>query len=230
MKKSRFTHQQIAFTSYNRHERRPNPLGEDDEQDRLQGQQDGCKAEEIGGSVRCWSDGCKQGDRLGAVREGLAKAGPHHHHHDQGGQVDTGGRERKRDCRQQNGCPGCAGVDEQVGPKCRPDGEGGLDPAREIRAIRLGAHVVYAASTPGKVPETARVRGAPVMRSPVMPQHLVSVVSALRVYPSDIIIQLLHFARSALHVVACGTVARPTLCLALSRSRHQPSLGATGGL
>jgi DNA-binding response OmpR family regulator len=56
---------------------------------------------------------------------------------------------------------------------------GGLDLAREVRSIRPGIGVVYAASAPQKIPETARVRGAPVMRAPITPHQLVGVVGTL---------------------------------------------------
>ena len=56
---------------------------------------------------------------------------------------------------------------------------GGLDLAREVRSIRSDAGVVYTASAPQRIPETARVRGAPMMRSPITPHQLVGVVAAL---------------------------------------------------
>jgi DNA-binding response OmpR family regulator len=56
---------------------------------------------------------------------------------------------------------------------------GGLDLAREVRSIRPDVWVVYTSSTPQKIPETAKVRGAPIMRSPIAPNQLVSVVGAL---------------------------------------------------
>jgi DNA-binding NtrC family response regulator len=56
---------------------------------------------------------------------------------------------------------------------------GGLDLAREVRAVRPDIGVVYSAAAPQKIPETARVRGAPIMRSPIMPNQLVGVVGAL---------------------------------------------------
>ncbi|KAA2237068.1 response regulator transcription factor [Salinarimonas soli] len=56
---------------------------------------------------------------------------------------------------------------------------GGLDLAREVRTLRPDVGVIYSAATPQRIPETARVRGAPIVRSPVTPSQLVGVVGAL---------------------------------------------------
>jgi DNA-binding response OmpR family regulator len=56
---------------------------------------------------------------------------------------------------------------------------GGLNLAQEVRSIRSDAGVVYSAATPQRIPEAARVRGAPIMRSPITPNQLVGVVGAL---------------------------------------------------
>ena len=56
---------------------------------------------------------------------------------------------------------------------------GGLDLAREVRSVRPDVGVVYSAASPQKIPEAARVRGAPIMRSPITPNQLVGVVGAL---------------------------------------------------
>jgi DNA-binding response OmpR family regulator len=56
---------------------------------------------------------------------------------------------------------------------------GGLDLAREVRAVRSDVGVVYSAAVPQKIPDTARVRGAPIMRSPITPVQLVGVVAVL---------------------------------------------------
>lgn len=56
---------------------------------------------------------------------------------------------------------------------------GGLDLAREVRAARPDAAVVYTAAMPQKVPEAAKVRGAPMLRSPITSHQLVGIVGAL---------------------------------------------------
>ncbi|KAA2235564.1 hypothetical protein [Salinarimonas soli] len=56
---------------------------------------------------------------------------------------------------------------------------GGLDLAREVRMARPDVGVVYSAAAPQRVPETARVRGAPIIRSPITSVQLVGVVGAL---------------------------------------------------
>lgn len=57
--------------------------------------------------------------------------------------------------------------------------QGGLDLAREVRSCRADAGVVYTASAPHRIPDTAKVRGAPTMRSPITPHQLVGVVAAI---------------------------------------------------
>ena len=56
---------------------------------------------------------------------------------------------------------------------------GGLELAREVRSIRPDVGVVYSAAAPQRIPEMARVRGAPIMRAPITPNQLVGVVGAL---------------------------------------------------
>ncbi len=56
---------------------------------------------------------------------------------------------------------------------------GGLDLAREVRSVRSDVGVVYSAAAPQRIPETSRVRGAPIMQSPITPNQLVGVVGAL---------------------------------------------------
>ncbi len=56
---------------------------------------------------------------------------------------------------------------------------GGLDLALEVRSLRADAGVVYTAVAPHRIPESAKVQGAPTMRSPITPHQLVGVVAAI---------------------------------------------------
>ncbi len=51
--------------------------------------------------------------------------------------------------------------------------------AREARAIRPGLGLVYTATAPHRVPETARVSDAPILRAPYATHQLAGVIAGL---------------------------------------------------
>ncbi len=56
---------------------------------------------------------------------------------------------------------------------------GGLTLAREARTIRPNMGVVYASVAPHRVPESAKVSGAPILRIPYGAHQLVGVIRGL---------------------------------------------------
>jgi CheY-like chemotaxis protein len=56
---------------------------------------------------------------------------------------------------------------------------GGLGLAREARALRSALGVVYTALAPHRIPEGAKVTGAPVLRVPYAAHQLVGVIAGL---------------------------------------------------
>jgi CheY-like chemotaxis protein len=56
---------------------------------------------------------------------------------------------------------------------------GGLTLARDARATRPGLGVVYTATAPHRVPETARVSDAPILRAPYATHQLAGVIAGL---------------------------------------------------
>ena len=56
----------------------------------------------------------------------------------------------------------------------------GLAVARQARALHPRIDVIYASRMPHRIPEAAKVKGAPSIRSPFQPQQIVGIISELR--------------------------------------------------
>ena len=56
----------------------------------------------------------------------------------------------------------------------------GLTLARTARQLRPRIDVIYSARVPSRIPDPAKVPGAPCLRSPYHPYQLVSVIGALK--------------------------------------------------
>jgi DNA-binding NtrC family response regulator len=62
----------------------------------------------------------------------------------------------------------------------------GLALAKEARRLHPRIDVIYASRAPQRILESAKVKGAPVIRAPFQPQQIVGIISELRYrMPSD---------------------------------------------
>lgn len=60
----------------------------------------------------------------------------------------------------------------------------GISAARRARELRPKIEVIYAARVPARVPDRAKVSGAPCLKAPYHPYQLVSVIAALKSRPA----------------------------------------------
>ncbi len=56
----------------------------------------------------------------------------------------------------------------------------GLAVARQARVLHPRIDVIYASRMPHRIPDAAKVKGAPSIRSPFQPQQIVGIISELR--------------------------------------------------
>jgi CheY-like chemotaxis protein len=56
----------------------------------------------------------------------------------------------------------------------------GLAVARQARLLHPRIDVIYASAMPHRIPESAKVKGAPSIRAPFQPQQIVGIISELR--------------------------------------------------
>ena len=70
-------------------------------------------------------------------------------------------------------------ADRSIGVLVAEAEAGGLSLAREARALRPTLGVVYTSVAPHRIPEPAKVSGAPVLRTPYGAHQLVGVITGL---------------------------------------------------